>query len=306
MPSYYDVWKKRMLNNGGSPSEAILNNSKKIYANNFKNDPSYRKGTLKKSDLTEHDIDTRIINIDKTIKEKRIQILPDGICNMGDYIIYPNKTYIITEFEDNVTVPYCKVTKCNQNLTQLGWNMTVPCYVTNDAYGNKLLLDSDILSSSDEKCKITVQNNEITRNIKKNARFMFAHSPHGIFKIFSIDVVYNEGLINFICKKDLYRKDIDDLENNIAGQVDEVDEEIPPLTYEIVGSDTIKINTIEQYNIKSDSTIRWSVDDSSICTMIEQGSKYCTLKALKKDEQCVLTAKINNTVVGEKLIITTR
>lgn len=306
MPSYFDVWKKRMNNNGGSATQSILNDSKKIYALNFKDDPSYKSGILRKSDLTEIPIDTRVINVEKTTSEKRIQILPDNVCSKGDYIIYTDKTYIIEEFENNIVVPFSKAIECNQTLFLKGWDKPIPCFVTNDSYGNKLLLDSDILSMSDEKCKITIQDNQFTRKILKNTRFMFEHSEHGIFKVFSIDVVYQKGLITLICKKDTYKEGIDDLEHNVAGQVDMVEDTMPKDDLVIYGSETIKLGSIEEYTIQSSVAIAWSIDNSSVCTMTEQGKNYCKLKALKRDEVCILTAKINSTIVYQKMITTTR
>lgn len=240
-------------------------------------------------------------------EDRGLNVQLDTPVKQGSYVIYNEEVYLVVSDIDNHHY-YKTVTlrKCNQTVNLKGWDKPIPCFVTNDSYGNKLLLDSDILSMSDEKCKITIQDNQFTRKILKNTRFMFEHSEHGIFKVFSIDVVYQKGLITLICKKDTYKEGIDDLEHNVAGQVDMVEDTMPKDDLVIYGSETIKLGSIEEYTIQSSVTIAWSIDNSSVCTMTEQGKNYCKLKALRRDEVCILTAKINSTIVYQKMITTTR
>lgn len=315
MSDYQDLWIKKMQNNGGNVSNSLLSHSKRMYSNAFKDDPSYKGAILKKSDLTEITIDTRIINVDKTTKEKRIQVLPDNVVDMGDYIVYPDKTtYLVEEFEDNAVVPYCKVTQCNQMFVMYDSTNTrheFPCIVSNDSYGSKSIADNDYITNEDSKASIVIQSNVYTRQIPKNYRVMFCNSKEGIYKIFSINVAIKDGIIDFIGKKDLYLSGLDNLENNTAYQYSYMDsEEEESIDYplnKLCGDDNIIIGNQSQYVYitSNNERVSWSLDNT-VCTMAQQGSNYCTLEALKADNVCVLTARINNVVVGEKFITTSR
>lgn len=216
MPSYFEVWKKRMNNNGGSVSQSILNNSKKIFTGNFKDDPSYRQGILRKSDLTEISIDTRIINIDKSTSEKRIQILPDNVCSLGDYIVYKDKVYIVVEFEDNSVVPYAKVRECMQTLNLKGWNNPQPCWGTNSSYGVKGEIDTNFFTIVDGKIQFKVQKNKYTDMMQKGTRFMFNNNKRYIYKVVECENILNNGIYTITVDKDVTYSEKDDEVNNIA------------------------------------------------------------------------------------------
>lgn len=216
MPSYFDVWKKRMNNNGGSVTQSILNDSKKIYALNFKDDPSYKSGILRKSDLTEIPIDTRVINVDRTVIEKRIQILPDNVCSMGDYIIYPNKTYLVLEFEDNSVVPYAKAFQCIQTINLKGWDKPQPCWGTNSSYGVKGEIDTNFFTLIDGKIQFKIQKNKYTDMIDLGTRLLFNHKKRHVYNVVECEDVLTENTYIITVKKTEFLEGKDDLVNNIA------------------------------------------------------------------------------------------
>ena len=216
MPSYFEVWKKRMTNNGGSATQSILNNSKQIFANNFKDDPSYKSGILKKNDLTEVAIDTRVINVDKTVTEKRIQILPDNICSKGDYIIYPNKTYIILEFEDNSVVPYSKAFECMQTINLKGWDYPMPCWGSNSSYGVKGKVDTNFFTLVDGKIQFKVQRNKYTDMIEIGTRLLFNHKKRYIYRVVECEDILTENTYIITVEKTEFLEGKDDITTNVA------------------------------------------------------------------------------------------
>lgn len=297
MTSYYDVWKKKMLNNGNNDSEATLNHSKKMYANNFKNDPSYKKGILIKNDLSEIEVDTRVINIDKTTEEKRIQVLPDNILKEGDYIKYPNKVYIILEFESNLTVPYCKVKKCIQTINIQPWKdkniKPMPCWGDNTSYGVKGKIDTTFFTTTDGKFQFKVQRNEYTDMLDKDIRIMFNHKY--VYKIVEIENIKNENIYVITVDKDEIL-DKDDRENNIAyNECFRVDKPVnpnppPTYTYNIIadsGDIVLKRYNKNTFRVvdssgrdasgKWDITIEYNGIPENYITIKEKGNNYISL-----------------------------
>lgn len=233
----------------------------------------------------------------------------------GDYVRYDNENYMVLSDVDNYKwYKKTQMRKCNQMFVMYDSTNTrheFPCIVSNDSYGSKSIADNDYITNEDSKASIVIQSNVYTRQIPKNYRVMFCNSKEGIYKIFSINVAIKDGVIDFIGKKDLYLSGLDNLENNTAYQYSYMDsEEEESIDYplnKLCGDDNIIIGNQSQYVYitSNNERVSWSLDNT-VCTMAQQGSNYCTLEALKADNVCVLTARINNVVVGEKFITTSR
>jgi hypothetical protein len=116
--NYDDAYKTMLLNRGGNVNNSDIKNSKDSINRKFKNDPSYKLARLKKRDITidETDLDTRIVNIDTDTKKKKLYLRPDTNVEVGDYIKYPDKTYLVLEVEDNLISPYAESKQCNKNI----------------------------------------------------------------------------------------------------------------------------------------------------------------------------------------------
>lgn len=214
--SYLDDMRSRLKIGGMTQSEKDLSYSKREYALNFKDDPSYKSGILRKSDLTEIPIDTRVINVDRTVIEKRIQILPDNVCSMGDYIIYPNKTYLVLEFEDNSVVPYAKAFQCIQTINLKGWDKPQPCWGTNSSYGVKGEIDTNFFTLIDGKIQFKIQKNKYTDMIDLGTRLLFNHKKRHVYNVVECEDVLTENTYIITVKKTEFLEGKDDLVNNIA------------------------------------------------------------------------------------------
>ena len=116
--NFDDVYKTMLLKRGGSVKNSDIKNSKDSINRQFENDPSYRLGKLKKRNNLndELDLDTRLVNNDNNPLEKKIYLRPDTNIEVGDYIIYPDITYLALEVENNLISPKATSTKCNQLL----------------------------------------------------------------------------------------------------------------------------------------------------------------------------------------------
>jgi|GEM_PF-6380851 len=298
--SYLDDMRSRLKIGGANQSEKELSYSKREYMLNFKDDPSYKMGILRKSDLTEIPIDTRIINVDRTVIEKRIQILPDNVCSMGDYIVYPNKTYLVLEFEDNSVVPYAKAFQCIQTINLKGWDKPIPCVATNDSYGVKLNESNEFFAFRDAKVKIQVQKNNITKKIKNGTRFIFDNSEDNVYRVIDKTSVIDKGIIIFMMEK-TEKMSEDDLINNIAynDSVQDI-----PKEYNIIGAENIKIGTQQTYIIEPVGIdIAWEIDDLEIGKIISQSNNNCIIEGIgTTDELLIITAMQNGKTIATKYV----
>lgn len=186
----------------------------------------------------------------------------------GDYVGYNGENWIvITDIDNHYVYKNCKIQKCNQMLRKSDWiigenYISIPCNISNDSHGSKTNLNNDFIAETDTKAKIAAQYNEYTKSIKKDDRFMFNNNENDIFKVIDISTSMQHGTITLICKKDLYKPEYDNLENNIAwnGVIDE-----KPTDYSIVGDDEIKVNNTYTYTLSPNvGNTTWKLDDFSI------------------------------------------
>lgn len=308
--SYLDLYRKKLLNKGGSPLSATINKSKNGIIKDFKNDPSYRDAILTKLDLTTESIGVRVVNTDKP-NEKKLYILPDKNVDIGSYIKFEYKTFLVLGIEYNLLSPYVKVKECNQ-IIHMPNNINIHAIVEGESYGVKLIGSSDYFSEADTKVRVTVGDNEINRKyLGLNSRFCFGNSEHGIYKNADISV-YQKGLLVNICEKDKYLKGLDDLNTSVMYQgntenLPDIPEE--PTNYEIVGQDTIKINNEHIYTISpSNNNAMFSLTEYTEGTaeIINQSNGSCTVKAVKSDEVITLSASVSEKVVATIDILTVR
>lgn len=309
---YYDVWKKKMGSQGSSASESRVNASKELFIREFKNDPSYRQAILQKLDLTEEEIDIRIKNIDKTVNEKKIYVMPDTQIEIGSLITYEDKTFIVSEFEENLISPMCKVKLCGHKINIPNTDIFLPCLIEGESYGVKIFQsNNDFFSDTDTKVKVTVQDNDFTRRVYQSYRFMTGNSKHGIYKVGDI-TVYNKGVMVFICKKDGYLEGLDDLNNNKCFN-DKIPSDIPkePTEYTILGEDSIKINYEYIYELNpSNTNAVFSLDEytveNNLAQIVNQSEGKVVIKSFVSDEIITLVCDIDGKKITKDIGTTRR
>lgn len=307
--NYTDLWRKKMKNQGGSISNSREKHSKLLIQRSFKDDPSYRDAILTKRDLTTENIGVRVVNTDKP-NEKKLYILPDKNIDIGSYIEFENKTFLVLGIEYNLLSPCVNVEECNQ-VIHMPNGVNIYAIVEGESYGVKLIGSSDYFSEADTKVKVTVGDNEINRKtLVLDSRFCFGNSEHGIYKNADISV-YQKGLLVNICKKDKYSKGLDDLNTGIMyqGNTDNLPD-IPqePTGYEIVGESTIKINQEYTYEINpSNNDAIFSLIEyiEGTAKIINQSNGSCTIK-VTKDEIITLNCEVDGSIVSKDILIVRR
>ena len=130
--SYFDAYKKRLKvdNLGDSFKLDTIDNT----IREFKNNPSYKSATLIDYNLDEIPIDIRIVNEDKSPSYKRFHFLPETKVNVGNYIKFDDKCYLVKEYEYNIISPFAKVVFCNQIINFADGN-SLPCIAEGESYG---------------------------------------------------------------------------------------------------------------------------------------------------------------------------
>ena len=299
--TYIDTWKNKMKNNGGSITASIRKNADRMYALNFKENDSYRNSIILNSDLTENQIDIRVVNKDSNPNEKRLYLMPGMRVKVGSYIKYAESDdeyiYLVQSVENNLESPCCNATYCNQKII-LDKETSIPCVAAGESYGVKLTASNDFITDADTKIKVTVQSNSTTRNIPLNTRFILGFSEHGVYKISDI-TVYNEGMLTYICKKDNFREGYDDLTTGIAynGDLPSIDE---PIEYTISGADTIRKGQTETYTI-SNPDGEWEIEDySDSVEIISQDSSQIQIKCNVYGDFITLKYLVNKEIKVEK------
>lgn len=305
--SYLDIYKKRLLGKTGDLEIPILQSSKDYILRHFNEHPAYRKALLTRPTLKTEEIDIRITNVDKTSIEKKLYLLPNMVVELGSYISFENKVFIVTDFEYNLITPYCTAKLCNQRLT-IDKEFSQPCYVTNDSYGAKTTSTSTFIVDVDTKLKILVQDNEITKRVLTDTRLMFNNSPTDVFRVVDITKSVSPGIVVMVTKKDKY-VEFDDLENNYCWQFYDKNN-ITHTDYIIRGEGLIRVGKQYAYNLEplsSEANVSFEIDDSSVAIIEEMSGNYCFVKPLVENQIFTLKAIDNQSgaVLCEKNIVTT-
>lgn len=298
--SYFDAYKKRLKK--ANISEALDDDSATYATLEFKNNPSYKEAVIWDCDLGETPIGIRMVNVDKSVFDKKFYFLPNTAIKIGAYIKVQDEFFLVTEFENNLISPYAKVTYCNQKIVFPNGSF-LPCIAEGESYGVKMSATNEILLETDTKVKVTVGRNRISESIDPDFRMIFGNSKQGIYKA-GDTTHYVKDLIILTCKKDKYMEGLDDLVNNIAHQIDHKYKNIainPSFTIE--GSSSMMINQEQEYVLNPNMICDFTIDNSNVS--IENMTMYSiTLKCKMPNEVVKISAIVNGEVIAEKIVVT--
>lgn len=314
--SFSDVYRKTLLNRGGSILNADVMHSKNTTNRSFVNDYTYKKGRLQKPNMEVIDIDTRRVSKDKNTYDKDIYFRPDTMVDVGSYLIYGDGIYLVNGFNKDYINPKASATECEQELCFSFIGNPIPCIAQGESYGVKITGGTEFNTQVDTKVKVTVQNNEETRKIKPDHRFIFNHSEYGVYKIGDV-TVYNHGLLVFTCQKDEYMQQHDDLENNIAFNGDikpPIDDQVK--TYSIKGcpNDEMIMGKTETFTLEPPTDgVTWVINNElsinpNVAEIVSQDTNTCVVKCNVGDDCFEIQAIKDKQVINanKKLILTAR
>ena len=300
---YMDAYRKRLR--AKTMSEAIKLDTDDNITREFKQSPSYKEAYLLDENLDETPLDIRMVNIDRTVFEKRFHLLPNTVVQIGRYIRVEEEYFIIKEVENNLASPYATVRYCNQ-VIKFPNGATLPCVAEGESYGVKMTATNEVILDTDAKVKLTIGDTPLGRTINPDFRVIFGHSKQGIYRAGDM-TLYQKGLILLTCKKDKYMEGLDDLENNIAWQPDyNYDDKAVAQTeidYDIIGIREILAGKEYEYVLTPNALCSFAIDNQNVT--VEKMTTYSiTIKCNKPNEIFKLKAMIGDIVVAEKTIIT--
>ena len=296
---YMDAYRKRLR--AETMSEAIKLDADDNITREFKQSPSYKEAYLLDENLDETPLDIRIVNIDRTVFEKRFHLLPNTVVQIGQYIRVEEEYFIIKEVENNLASPYATVKYCNQ-VIKFPNGVTLPCVAEGESYGVKMTATNDVVLETDTKVRLIVGDMPLARTIHPDFRMIFGNSTQGIYRVGDV-TMYKKRLIEFTCKKDKYMQGLDDLENNIAWQPDYDYENQANTNRSIEGAEKMLVGKEHVYVLDTNEVCDFAVDNENV-EMVTLNMHTVTLKCDKPNEILRLQALINDKVVAEKIIIT--
>lgn len=239
----------------------------------FKNNPSYFQ--VKINDVSQDVIIIEENSLNRKPDTKIIITKPDENINVGDLITWDSKYWLCIETDLNKLVytkgviGYCSNTISFQDSTLT--KQTIPCIIEDkNSQTSDGLDETKHLILADDMILVTISNNDVTKQISLNQRFIFNNSEYEVYKVTDIKSLVRPGLLLIIMKKDQYQASVDNLEENIADYVE-------PSTSEIVGSSTINLNQQQTYTIDID--VSWSLSNSN-ASIVSQNSRSITLKGV--------------------------
>ena len=296
---FMDSYKKRLKVD--TVNRAIELDTEETLISEFKNSPAYKEAILLDENMDEMPLDIRLVNVDKSVFEKKIYLLPNTELEIGRYIKLQDEYFLIKEFEFNSMSPFAKVRYCNQKIVFVDGSF-VPCIAEGESYGVKMVATNDVILDVDTKVKVTVGDIVKTRNIYPDFRMIFGNSRQGIYRV-GDSTYYQKGLITFTCKKDKYIQGLDDLENNIAWQPDYDYENQANTNRSIEGAEKMLVGKECVYVLDTNEVCDFAVDNENV-EIVTLNMYTITLKCDKPNEIFKLQALINGKVVAEKAIIT--
>ena len=297
---YMDAYRKRLR--AETMSEAIKLDTDDNITREFKQSPSYKEAYLLDENLDETPLDIRMVNIDRTVFEKRFHLLPNTVVQIGQYIRVEEEYFIIREVENNLASPYATVKYCNQ-VIKFPNGVTLPCIAEGESYGVKMTATNDVILDTDAKVKLTIGDTPLGRTINPDFRVIFGHSKQGIYIVGDM-TLYQKGLILLTCKKDKYIEGLDDLENNVAWQPDyDYEDSVNVKNYDIEGIREILVGKTYEYILTPNALCDFVVESEDV-EVVNLGFYSISVRCNKANEIFKIKALINDSVVAEKTVIT--
>lgn len=212
--NYRDVYKNMLKKRGGSVIGNEILNSKRDVNLTFEEDAGYRLANITYTNLLSEDIDVRLVNIDRTTKEKYIMFRPDTKLNTGEIVCVDGERWLINEIEDNLISPKCHAWLCFQefNLPDCPKQYV---FLDDSSYGQKGVNSSPLMDFVDGQLKCYIQDNIYTRAIPDGYRIMFDGLRGEVYEV-TQNTIVTTRYVRRISFKKTDDDDRDDFKNNIA------------------------------------------------------------------------------------------
>lgn len=130
--SYFETYRSRLLSQGNSSAESVINTTKQVVNNSF--DTSLSTKTV----LIDGVSIIAIVNQGKSSEEKSILFKPDTVIDKGTVVTIDSLNYLAMDFEANEVYPVAQVRLCNSTFPIQSDKTQV---LLTDEFGNPILND---------------------------------------------------------------------------------------------------------------------------------------------------------------------
>lgn len=299
--SYFERYKKRAVKNGVTQSELMTNQSKFHLERNF----SHIIGCVKVLINEERETEMVIKSLADDLEQVAIA-KPSEVVNVGDYLRFNGRLWLIKSLNLDQLSPVCRVLHCNQALNTSWFKHPIPCHANNTTYGSKGIIDNGSkFMELDAKTKLYIQKNEETDLLYLGFRFIF--NNRYVYRITEIENTIFHGIYVVTCQMD-ESNDMDDFENNIAhnakkvlpplyeGSEEETDTPpsvTPPITPKLMGEKQLRPKTTTTYQLVNGQALNWRVDDESLAELTVLSTNEVQLITHKKTGWITLTCELD-------------
>lgn len=285
MTNPYDRHKRRWLVKGETESEEYLNQSIENFnslVDNMETPTVHRvKYTLPldydiTNQLEENILISDFNQMESIMDKKAVHVKLDSKISSGSLIFWDNTSWVVTNEEHKSVLSNKTYTmqKCAVNINILygGTQYTYPSYVSNLTLysdGKKELVNLDVSSA---KYSVYLIENEITKTVDVNTRFVIKGRAYEVSLIddFTIDNVR----ILTVCET--VANSLDDLENDIAyNKNSDILENENPID-KIKGEDIILIGDTVEYTYINASA--WDLAYNDCLILVSQSPGKCIIK----------------------------
>ena len=168
MTTNWDLYEKRLKMNGNTVRDRQVNLMKNSILNNFDDSPSYRSAFFNGLTIA---TDIQIIDTDKYFI-KIVQMKPDEVINVGDLIVFDDRTWLCTEVDKiNPVFQYGKIYLSAHTITIYKNNTPyqIPCVVESGVRTSQLGTDKNTyIEMPSGTITMRLPNTEITRLITRD------------------------------------------------------------------------------------------------------------------------------------------
>jgi|GEM_PF-2298717 len=217
--SYIDIFNQRNEDYGSSIRDIRINSTKAKIVGSFYNNPSYYNILLLTpfSPLTSTQSDVWITDDSDTKSQKIVTAIPGQSVNVGYLYFWNNEYWLTVQNDHQLGDMYDRGTmiRCYSSIKWLDENGDIReswfCFKS-DSATNFGITDGKVIIMPNERRNITIQNNEWSRKIEKDKRFIL--DGRG-WRVTSVDRLI-DGIINLTLEEGFYNKDTDNMDLRIA------------------------------------------------------------------------------------------
>ena len=312
----YDYFKSKSIAYGKTRGEIFTNRNKEAFERMLLESPN--SFTVRINGVEEQALIQDIYFNEQYVAEKHMILRYGTDVNVGDYVSWDGRDYLVLYKEDETIKSQqgVKILVCDNVLTWRtndGEIVQIPTIVGDKTspFSDGLNKTGGVLVRASDQVSALIQDNELTRTIPLNHRFIFDNSEIKVFRLTRIKALPSSGVLELVLKKDGYVPYVDNLELNIANYNENDNNEhnivLEPFIFgeeNISSFDDFEVYTLR--NIATDIDVEWRVKDDNISlNKVSTNSVEVCVKNQKIFKTYIIEAIVDGEVVATKKINST-